>query len=110
MRHATHTLSSTTCEDWSHGLPGFKLTHTVRLVSSLNRDVVSTAAAVLEHEKVQVDRWGVTRCGDVLEQKIVLGEMSEWRALRLRERLAGLEGVLRTRVEHHFVRDRSAAS
>ncbi|WP_175022394.1 MULTISPECIES: hypothetical protein [Burkholderia] len=98
------------CEDWSQFLPGFTLTHTVHLVSRRNPGIVSTAAAVLEGETATVDRWAITRCGDVLEQKIVLGEMTERQAVRLRERLAGLDGVLRTRVEHHFVRGGSAAS
>ncbi|WP_175014985.1 hypothetical protein [Burkholderia lata] len=98
------------CEDWSQFLPGFTLTHTVHLVSRRNPGIVSTAAAVLEGETATVDRWAITRCGDVLEQKIVLGEMTEGQAVRLRERLAALEGVLRARVEHHFVRGGSAAS
>lgn len=98
------------CEGWSQFLPGFTLTHTVHLVSRRNPGIVSTAAAVLEGETATVDRWAITRCGDVLEQKIVLGEMTEGQAVRLRERLAGLDGVLRTRVEHHFVRGGSAAS
>ncbi|KVL08050.1 hypothetical protein WS95_31990 [Burkholderia sp. MSMB1826] len=92
------------CEDWSHFLPGFTLTHTVHLVSRRLPGIVSTAEAVLEGETATVDRWAITRCGDVLEQKIVLGEMTEGQAVRLRERLAALEGVLRARVEHHFVR------
>ncbi|KWO40812.1 hypothetical protein WT97_20220 [Burkholderia sp. MSMB1459WGS] len=98
------------CEDWSHFLPGFTLTHTVHLVSRRLPGIVSTAEAVLEGETATVDRWAITRCGDVLEQKIVLGEMTEGQAVRLRERLAALEGVLRARVEHHFVRSRSAAT
>jgi hypothetical protein len=110
MRQDTPTPSSTTPDDWSHCLPGFRLTHTVHLVSSLNSGVVTTAAAVLEGENAAVDRWAVTRCGDVLEQRIVLGEMTERQADGLREQLAALDGVLRTRMEHVFVRDRSAAA
>jgi hypothetical protein len=110
MRHDPRTPSTSIPEDWSHCLPGLRLTHTVHLVSSLNSTVVSTAAAVLENENAAVDRWAVTRCGDVLAQKIVLGEMTERQADCLREQLAALDGVLRTRMEHHFVRDRSAVS
>ncbi|WP_293041322.1 hypothetical protein [Paraburkholderia sp.] len=110
MHHDTSASSATVCEDWSHLLPGFMLTHTVHLVSGLNLGIVSTAAAVLEDEATVVDRWIVTRCGEVLEQKIVLGEMTEGRAVRLREQLAALDGVLRTRMEHHFVRAGSAVS
>jgi hypothetical protein len=109
MRQDTVTPSSQIPADWSQCLPGLRLTHTLHLVSSLNSGVVSTAAAVLEGEKAAVDRWAVTRCGDVLEQKIVLGEMTERQADELRDQLAALDGVLRTRMEHHFVRDRSAA-
>jgi len=110
MRQDTSLSSATVCEDWSHLLPGFTLTHTVHLVSKPNLSIVSTAAAVLEDATAAVDRWAVTRCGDILEQKIVLGEMTEGQALRLREQLAALDGVLRTRMEHHFVRAGSAAS
>ncbi|CAG9273690.1 hypothetical protein [Paraburkholderia unamae] len=109
MRQDTSATSPAVCEDWSHVLPGFTLTHTVHLVSGLNLGVVSTAAAVLESETAAVDRWAVTRCGDVLEQKIVLSDMTEGQAVRLREQLAALDGVLRTRMEHHFVRAGSAS-
>ncbi|MFW2270873.1 hypothetical protein [Burkholderia orbicola] len=110
MSQVSSASHPTVCEDWSHFLPGFTLTHTVHLVSRLNPGIVSTAAAVLEGETATVDRWAITRCGDVLEQKIVLGEMTEGQAVRLRERLAAVEGVLRTRVEHHFVRAGARAS
>ncbi|MBR8294324.1 hypothetical protein KDW63_09035 [Burkholderia cenocepacia] len=110
MSQVSSASHPTVCEDWSHFLPGFTLTHTVHLVSRRNPGIVSTAAAVLEGETATVDRWAITRCGDVLEQKIVLGEMTEGQAVRLRERLAAVEGVLRTRVEHHFVRASSAGN
>ncbi|WP_158062107.1 hypothetical protein [Burkholderia catarinensis] len=110
MRQDSAASLPTVCEDWSHFLPGFTLTHTVHLVSRLNPGIVSTAAAVLEGETATVDRWAIARHGDVLEQKIVLGEMTEGQAVRLREQLAALDGVLRTRVEHHFVRAGSAVS
>ncbi|MCA7996716.1 hypothetical protein [Burkholderia metallica] len=110
MHQATSTSCAAVCEDWSHFLPGFTLTHTVHLVSGLNPGIVSTAAAVLEGETATVDRWAIARCGDVLEQKIVLAEMTEGQAVRLRDRLAALDGVLRTRIEHHFVRAGAAVS
>jgi hypothetical protein len=110
MRQDTSASSPTACKDWSHFLPGFTLTHTVHLVSRPNLGIVSTAAAVLEGETAAVDHWAVTRCGDILEQKIVLGDMTESQAVRLREQLAALDGVLRTRMEHHFVRARPAAA
>ncbi|QGZ59086.1 hypothetical protein [Paraburkholderia acidiphila] len=103
---AALATSSSVCEDFAHCLPGFTLTHTVHLVSGLDLGVVSTAAGVLDGEQVVVDRWAVTRCGDVLEQKIVFGEMTEGRATRLREQLAAVDGVLRAKIEHHFVRAR----
>lgn len=102
------SLSPIVSEGWSHCLPGFKLTHTVRLVSSLDLDVVSIAAEVLKAEDAAVERWVVTRCGEVLEQKITLDDMTERRAVRLRDQLAGLDGVLRARIEHQFVRVRVA--
>lgn len=104
--HQDISPSSTVCEDLSHCLPGFTLTHTVHLVSGLDLGVVSTAAGVLDGEQVVVDRWAVTRFGDVLEQKIVFGDMTERRAARLREQLAAVDGVLRAKIEHHFVRAR----
>ncbi|WP_181885315.1 hypothetical protein [Trinickia dinghuensis] len=104
------TLSPAIREDWLHCLPGFKLTHTIHLVSSPSLSVVSLAAELLEAENAAVERWVVTRCGDLLEQRIVLEDMTEKRAVRLREQLAVLEGVLRARVEHHFVRARAAAA
>lgn len=110
MCQAVFPPSPVASQDWSHFLPGFTLTHTVHLISRLDPGIVSTVSAVLEGEAASVDRWAVTRCGDVLEQKIVLGEMTEGRAVRLREQLAALDGVLRSRMEHHFVRGSSAAS
>lgn len=110
MRQDTPSPCPATGEDWSHCLPGFKLTHTVHLVSTSNLGVVSTAAALLEDEEVAVDEWAVTRRGGNLEQRIGLGEMTERRAVELREQLAGLNGVLRARIEHHFVRARPVAS
>jgi hypothetical protein len=104
MQQETSAPSSKIIEDWSHLLPDFKLTHTIYLVSTVNLGAVSTAAAVLESEKVAVDRWAVTRCGNNFEQKIVFGEVTERRAIQLREQLAGLNCVLRARMEHHFVR------
>ena len=95
-------------KNWSSYLPGFKLTHTVHLVSESNLTVVSKAADILKSEEVDVDRWAVVRSGDVLEQSIVLGEMTESRAARLREQLATLDGILRTRLEHHFSNKRSS--
>lgn len=100
------SLSSTVGNDWSDCLPGFKLTHTVHVVSCVDLGVVSAAAEVLKAEEAVIERWLVTRCGEVLEQRIVLDEMTEERAVRLREQLAGLHGVMRTRIEHHFVRSR----
>ncbi|MFD1561824.1 hypothetical protein ACFSHT_40285 [Paraburkholderia silviterrae] len=109
MRQDTSTSSPAVCNDWSHILPGFTLTHTIHLVSGLDLGIVSTAAAILEGEAAAVDRWAVNRCGDVLNQKIVLGEMTEGQAVRLREQLAALDGVLRTRMEHHFIRPSNRA-
>jgi hypothetical protein len=110
MRQDIPASSAAIREDWSHCLPGFKLTHTVHLVSTSNLGVVSTAAALLEDEEVAVDRWAVTRCGGNLEQRIGLGEMTEMRAIQLREQLASLNGVLRVRMEHHFIRAGSVTS
>ena len=74
MRQATSASCPTVGEDWSHFLPGFTLTHTVHLVSRRNPGIVSTAAAVLEGETATVDRWAITRCGDVLEQRSFSGQ------------------------------------
>ncbi len=109
MRQAIPASSPTIREELSHCLPGFKLTHTVQLVSSLDLGVVSRVANVLHGEQVIVERWAVTRCADVLAQKILFGEMTEGRAVRLRERLAAVDGVLRAKIEHHFICARPAA-
>jgi hypothetical protein len=90
------------------GLPGFTLTHTLQLVSAVNPGGVSKAAAVFEDDDIAFDHWTVTRCGDVLTQKIVLTGITEKRATRLRERLASVDGVLRTRIEHYLLRDTRA--
>jgi hypothetical protein len=106
MRQDTLTSSPASREDWSRALPGVTLTHTVHLVSSLSASVESSAAALIEGEQAAVDRWAVSRCRGVIEQTIVLAGITEKRAVRLREQLAALDGVLRTRVEHQFVRNR----
>ncbi|NIE65864.1 hypothetical protein [Burkholderia sp. Ax-1719] len=106
MRQDTLTSSPAVCEDWSHALGGVKLTHTVHLVSSSSAGVESRAAALIEDENAAVDRWAVSRCRGVVEQTIVLAGITERRAVKLREQLAALDGVLRTRVEHQFVRSR----
>ena len=91
-------------EDWAQCLPGFQLTHTLHLVSVLSMDVVSRVTAHLHEQQASVGHLVVSRSGDVLAQTIVLDDMTERRAKDLREQLLTLDGVLRIRLEHRFVR------
>jgi hypothetical protein len=94
--------------DWSCYLPGFTLTHTLHLVSNSDPSVIAKAADVLKSENIDVDRWSVVRSGDLFDQSIQLAGITETRAGLLREQLASLDGMLRTRLEHHFSSERSA--
>jgi hypothetical protein len=93
-----------TADIGSQCLPGFRLTHTIHLVSDVNLDVVARTAAHLKSESAPVSHWAVAQRGDILEQKIVLNDISERQARMLREQLLNLEDVLRARLEHRFVR------
>ncbi|KVM72181.1 hypothetical protein WJ59_05405 [Burkholderia gladioli] len=46
----------------------------------------------------------MSRCRELLTQTIVLDGIGERRARLLREQLLALDGVLRIRLEHRFVR------
>jgi hypothetical protein len=94
-------------DNWSQSLPGFRLTHTIHLVSDINLDVVTRAAAHLKNEHALVNHWAMVKRGNLLEQRIVLDDMSEGQARALREQLLALEDVLRVRLEHRFVRQGS---
>jgi hypothetical protein len=91
-------------DDWSQRLPGFRLTHTIHLVSDINLGVVARVATSLKSECIQVSHWVVARRGDLLEQKIVLDDIGERQARAMRECLSKLQDVLRVRLEHRFVR------
>ncbi|WP_176059481.1 hypothetical protein [Paraburkholderia sp. BCC1876] len=91
-------------DNWSHCLPGFRLTHTLHLVSDVNLDVVAQAAAHLKSKHAPVNHWAVVKRGKILEQKITLDDISEQQARVLREHLLTLQDVLRVRLEHRFVR------
>ncbi|MBN3853748.1 MULTISPECIES: hypothetical protein [unclassified Paraburkholderia] len=108
MRNDLSSFCPASVESGLQRLPGLKLTHTVRLVSSLNPSVVSTAAAALETRRANVEQWAVTRCAGLLEQRIVLVDMTERQAIEVREQLAALDGVARASVEHQFVREAAA--
>ncbi|MFL9866603.1 hypothetical protein PQR67_20705 [Paraburkholderia fungorum] len=91
-------------ENWSRHLPGFQLTHVIHLVSIASMDVVSRVAAHLKDQQVSVSSFVVLRSGNILDQKIVLDDIGERQAKLLREKLLILDGVLRIRLEHLFVR------
>ncbi|WGS54089.1 hypothetical protein LFL96_23945 [Paraburkholderia sp. D15] len=97
-------------DNWSHCLPGFRLTHTLHLVSDVNLDVVSRAAAHLKEQHAPVHHWAVVKRGTVLEQRIDLDDISEQQARVLREHLLTLKDVLRVRLEHRFVRRETDAA
>jgi dihydroorotase len=94
-------------DDWQRCFPGFRLIHTVHLVFDLNPDAISTATSILERENAAIVERVARRFSDVLEQKIVLVEMTERQAIVICEQLAALNGVLRARTEHCLVRDSS---
>lgn len=98
-----HAAQSTET-NWSQLLPGLQLTHTIYLISGANLAVVAKAAAHLDGERAFVRSWTVIQRNGTLEQKIVLDDMGEHRALELREQLLTIGGVLRARVEHCFSR------
>ncbi|QCP54752.1 hypothetical protein FAZ95_38530 [Trinickia violacea] len=106
MRQATSSqpAAADPVENWSQCLPGFQLTHIIHLVSVASRDVVARVKAYLSEQEASVSDFVVLRSGDVLDQKIVLDGIGERRAKALREQLLILDGVLRIRVEHCFVR------
>lgn len=91
-------------ENWSPCLPGFQLTHILHVVSVASMDVVSRVAAHLNDQHGSVSNFVVLRSGNILDQKIVLDGIGERQAKLLRERLLILDGVLRIRLEHRFVR------
>lgn len=91
-------------ENWSRHLPGFQLTHVIRLVSIASMEVVSRVAAHLKDQQVCVSSFVVLRSGNILDQKIVLDGIGERQTQLLREKLLALDGVLRIRLEHLFVR------
>ena len=93
-------------ENWSPCLPGSQLTHILHLVSVARQDVVSRVKAHLRAQQASVSDFVVLRSGDVLDQKIVLDGIGERAANALREQLLILDGVLRIRLEHRFVRGR----
>ncbi len=96
-------------DHWSQCLPGFRLTHTIHLVSDINLDVVARAAVHLKNGHASVTHWTMVHRGNILEQKIVLDDIDERQARTLREELSSLDDVLRVRLEHRFVR-RSSGS
>jgi hypothetical protein len=85
-------------------LPGFQLTHIIHLVSVVSMDVVSRMVALLKDQQASVSNFVVLRSGNILDQKIVLDGIGERQAKLPRERLSILDGVLRIRLEHRFVR------
>jgi hypothetical protein len=87
-------------------LPGFQLTHTLFVVSKSLGALVKAADLIVK-EDATVHRWLVTRSGDLLEQRIVVGGTTEEDAARLRDRIQQLDEILRVRLEHHYVREGS---
>jgi hypothetical protein len=90
--------------DSSFYLPGFRLTHILHLVSVADRQVAARVQGHLREQDARVGDIVVVRCRQVDAHRIVLEGIGERRARALREQLLGLDGVLRIRLEHHFVR------
>ncbi|MGS0891535.1 hypothetical protein ACVBGC_03090 [Burkholderia stagnalis] len=102
--HRDPSSPSATADDWLQHLPGFRLFHTIHLVSDIDPNVVAQAAVHLENERARVNHWAVVKRGNILEQRIVLDDIGERQARGLREQLLALENVLRVRLEHRLVR------
>lgn len=90
--------------DSSFYLPGVRLTHVLHLVCLADRQVTARVRGHLRDQDAQVGDIVVVRCRHVDAHRIVLEGIGERRARALREQLLELDGVLRIRLEHHFVR------
>ncbi|MEK6421178.1 MAG: hypothetical protein V4801_16405 [Burkholderia gladioli] len=95
--------------DSSLCLPGFKLTHRFHIVSLADSDAPARVNAYLAEQGAHADSAPILRCRQLRIQTLVLEGIGERRARALREALLALDGVLRIRLEHGFVRDDAPA-
>lgn len=95
--------------DSSLCLPGFKLTHRFRIVSLAHSGAPARVNAYLAEQGARADSAPILRCRELVTQTLVLDGIGERRARALREPLLAIDGVLRIRLEHCFVRDDAPA-
>jgi hypothetical protein len=104
MQHDNASCPQERGEDWPPSFAGFELTHTIYVASESDGSSVPSAAELISAENIEIRRWMTFSCGGVIAQEILVGDISERDVVDLRQRLAALDGVLRARVEHHFLR------
>ncbi|WP_186131224.1 hypothetical protein [Burkholderia gladioli] len=90
--------------DSSPCLPGSRLIHLFQIVSPASQDAVARVSSFLSEQGAPLGEPRVSRCRELLTQTIVLDGIGERSARLLREQLLALDGVLRIRLEHRFVR------
>lgn len=98
MSQQTPSLSDDGCT-W---LPRHRLTHIFRVVSRVDASVNGAIESRIVKSNGRVERWTMVRRVDVLEHKITVVGLSESQARLLRDRIDGLEGNLRSNLEHLF--------
>ncbi|WP_260853938.1 hypothetical protein [Paraburkholderia sp. BCC1886] len=84
-------------------LPHYQLSHIFRLVSRADARVNGAIESHIAGSNGKIERWTMVRRADVLEHKIIVRELTESQARLLRDGLSGLEGNLRSKLEHLFV-------
>lgn len=98
MSQQTPSLSNDGCA-W---LPRHRLTHIFRVVSRVDAGVNGAIESRIVKSNGRVKQWTMVRRVDVLEHKIIVVGLSESQARLLRDGIGGLEGNLRSNVEHLF--------
>ena len=105
MRQDARSHSPLNADDnWPDSLPRCRLIHTFHLVSDADSDGATRAATWLKHEHTVLGNAAMVRRGGVLEQRVVLGGISEGEARALRDQLAKRSADVRIRVEHQVIR------
>lgn len=104
MSQQTPSLSDDGCT-W---LPRHRLTHIFRVVSRVDASVNGAIESRIVKSNGRVEQWTMVRRVDVLEHKITVVGLSESQARLLRDGIGGLEGNLRSNLEHLFTIGRNS--
>jgi hypothetical protein len=104
MSQPTPSLSTDACT-W---LPRHRLTHIFRVVSRVDACVNGAIESRIVRSKGRVEQWSMVRRVGVLEHKIIVVGLSESQARLLRDGIGGLEGNLRSNLEHLFTIGRNS--